>query len=259
MLMLYFSGTGNSKYVAELFAGNMGAVCHSIEEDVDFAALMKKSDIIAFCYPVYMSRVPRIMREFASGHMDELKGKKVIVFCTQLLLSGDGARAFAALLPKNHGKVIYAEHFFMPNNVNNMAILPMPRDKTIKKCMEKTAQKMQIVCGHIKQGKVKRRGFNPISRGLGLLQGVFLSSTERLANKTVRIDKDCTRCGVCVKICPMENLALDDGEITHHHNCTMCYRCINKCPEKAINVVFRGKVKKQYKGPIILKGQPSWN
>jgi len=248
MLIVYFSGTGNSKYVAELFSSNMSAACHSIEEDVEFADLIAKSDTIAFCYPVYMSRVPRVMREFAARHMNALQGKKIIIFCTQLLLSGDGARAFAALFPKRHADVIYAAHFFMPNNVNNVAILPMPSEKTVKKCMEKAECKIRKVCADINRGKVKKRGFNPVGRLLGLPQGVFMSATERMANKTIRMDDDCTKCGVCVKICPTSNLVLEDGKVTHNHTCTMCYRCINQCPEKAINILFRGKVKKQYGG-----------
>ena len=47
--------------------------------------------------------------------------------------------------------------------------------------------------------------------------------------------------------------AIRYGKITHNHNCTMCYRCINKCPKKAIRVLLRCKVKKQYKG--IKKGE----
>jgi len=248
MLILYFSGTGNSKYVAELFAHNTSAACHSIEEGAEFVSLIADSDTIAFCYPVYMSRVPRVMREFAVQHMNALKAKKIIIFCTQFLLSGDGARAFAALFPKGHVSVIYAEHFFMPNNVNNVAILPIANDKAVKKCMVKAEHKMHKVCDDIKNGKVKRRGFNPLGRLLGLPQGVFMSATERLANKSIRINDDCTDYGISVKNCPTKNLISIDGKITHNHNCTMCYHCINKCPKKSINVVFRGKVRKQYEG-----------
>jgi len=248
MLMLYFSGTGNSKYVAELFASEMNAACHSIEESVDFGLMISESDRIAFCYPVYMSRVPRIMREFVSRHLGVLKGKKVIIFCTQLILSGDGARSFAALFPNNYVEVIYAEHFFMPNNVNNVPILPMPSEKTIASCINSAKRKMAKVCADIRQGKVKKRGFNPLSRLLGLPQGVFMSKTEQLANKSIRVDADCTVCGLCVKICPTNNLAVNEGKIIHNHNCTMCYRCINKCPKMAISVLFQGKVKKQYRG-----------
>ena len=117
MIMLYFSGTGNSKYVAELFCRNMNASCHSIEENADFTALLASEEVIGFCYPIYGSRVPRIMREFVSVHTDSLKAKKLIIFCTQMYFSGDGARAFIDIFPRNHAEVIYAEHFLMPNNV----------------------------------------------------------------------------------------------------------------------------------------------
>ncbi|MDD4772914.1 MAG: hypothetical protein PHZ09_04840 [Eubacteriales bacterium] len=40
ILILYFSGTGNSRYIAELFAAGMNARCHSIEEAEDFDALI---------------------------------------------------------------------------------------------------------------------------------------------------------------------------------------------------------------------------
>ena len=36
MLMLYFSGTGNSKYIANLFSKKVNAKCYSIEENIDF-------------------------------------------------------------------------------------------------------------------------------------------------------------------------------------------------------------------------------
>ena len=246
MLTLYFSGTGNSKYVAELFSRNMDAECRSIEENADYSTLIAQSDKIAFCYPVYMSRVPRIMREFVKQHMKPLKGKKIIIFCTQLILSGDGARAFAALFPKGHVEVIYAEHFFMPNNVSNMAILPMPSEKSMKKYALKTQLKMQKICNNINAGRVKKRGFNSISRFLGLFQGVFMGTMEKKANSTVKVSSDCSKCGVCVTVCPMKNLEIVNGVVTHKHNCTMCYRCINKCPHKAITVFWHGKVRKPY-------------
>ena len=248
MIVFYCSGTGNSKYIAELFCQNMNAMCHSIEENIDFEQLLKTEDVVAFCYPVYMSRVPRIMREFVARHMKQLNNKKLIIFCTQLILSGDGSRAFVDLFKENRVEVIYAEHFFMPNNVNNVFFLPMTSDKGIKRCIENSQRKMQTVCHNIKNEKIKKRGFNIISRILGLFQGVFMPMVEKQSNNSVKITNDCTKCGICVSICPMNNLAYKNENITHKNNCTMCYRCINKCPKKAITVVFRGKVKKQFKG-----------
>ena len=117
MLVLYFSGTGNTKYIAELFSEKMGAQCLSIEGGTDFDMAVAGHDIIAFCYPIYGSRVPLIMRGFVARHMAALKGKNLIIFATQLMFSGDGARVLCDLFPKGHIKVTYAEHFLMPNNV----------------------------------------------------------------------------------------------------------------------------------------------
>jgi len=248
MVMFYFSGTGNSKYVAELFAQNKNIPCHSIEEDIDFDEIISANDVITFCYPIYMSRVPRVLREFVAQHMKSLKDKKLIIFCTQIILSGDGTRALVALFPKNHIDAIYTEHFFMPNNMPDIPIIPIINGDDIGKSLIRAKSKMDMVCRNIQNGKVKKRGFNIISRILGIPQALLLNSVENRANRAVSIDNDCNNCGLCIKICPMNNFSVENAKVTHNHNCTMCYRCINACPEKAISVLLSGKIKRQYKG-----------
>lgn len=246
MLALYFSGTGNTKFIAELFGKYMNADCYSIEDDVDFLKLISAEDTIAFCYPVYGSRVPRIMREFVAKNIKFLKGKQIIIFCTQLIFSGDGARAFTDMFPQGYIKVIYAEHFFMPNNVSNLFFLSIGNEKDIAKCTALAEKKMSKVCGDIMSKVIKRRGFNPVSRGLGLIQGVFITKFEEAIRSSVRIRDNCTQCRLCVEICPMKNLVNGDNRITDSQNCTGCYRCINRCPQKAITVLFKSKPKRQY-------------
>jgi len=244
ILTLYFSATGNSKHISELFSRQMNAKCHSIEESLDFGALIAKSDTVAFCYPIYWSRVPRIMREFAARYMYALKGKKLIIFCTQQILSGDGARAFAALFPRGHAEIIYAEHIFMPSNIWPVTTNQMK----IKRSFERAEQKMLAACRNIRRGKVKKRGFSFIGRALGWIQAPLMSPMERKALNSIKINGDCNQCGICVSSCPMKNLILENNQVGHWHNCSVCYRCVNQCPKKAITVVFHGKVKKQYRG-----------
>ena len=248
MIMLYFSGTGNSKYIAELFCRHMDAECYSIEDDIDFEKLIKSNETIGFCYPVYGSRAPRILREFAVKQRETLKNKKLIIFCTQVLFSGDGARSFTDIFPRGHIKVMYAEHFLMPNNVCNFFLTPLESEKKVERYVMNAERKMQLVCENIKAGVIKKRGFNIISRLLGLPQGVFVPLLERKARKSVKINAGCNQCGLCVSLCPMDNLINENGKITHKNNCIACYRCINKCPEKAINVFVNGRIKKQYNG-----------
>ena len=246
MVMFYFSGTGNSKYAAELFCREMGALCHSIEEDIDFSALITSSKTIGFCYPIYGSRVPRIMRGFVTKHMASMRGKNVIIFCTQMIFSGDGARALTDLFPRGHINVIYAEHFFMPNNVPNITSLFNPSKKFVNRSILKTQRKMTAVCRDINTGIIKKRGFSTVSRLLGLIQGSMWPRLEKRAARSIRINDNCNVCEKCTTACPMKNLKKSNGKIIHNNNCTVCYRCVNICPKKAITTMLHWKVRRQY-------------
>jgi ferredoxin len=256
-LTIYFSGTGNTKYIAELFSRKMDAACYSIEADTDFSAEIKRHDTIAVCYPIYGSRVPLIMREFVAKYVDDFKGKKLIVFVTQLAFSGDGARVLTDLFPANHVNVIYAEHFSMPNNISNTFFLRQRSNKSLAKKAHKADRKMDRVCHDIRNGKVKRRGFSAFSKLIGKVQGkpwqgdsrnisASKGSMEYRAKHSVKIDANCNACNICVQCCPMHNFENVQGIITPKDNCTICYRCINLCPQKAISVWFSQKPKWQY-------------
>jgi len=243
--MFYFSGTGNSKYIAELFTKKASAQCYSIEESLDFNSLIASQKVIGFCYPIYSSRIPRIMREFILNNQNILKDKEIIIFCTQDLFSGDGARAFLDLLPKKHVKVIYAEHFLMPNNITNAWFYPTNNQRKIQKRKELANKKIDIIYYNISKGIIKKRGFNPFSKLLGFPQALFFPFVERIGRKGISIDDDCNLCGKCLKICPMNNFDFKE-KIIPGDNCTLCVRCVNECPKKAITLIFRKKIKKQY-------------
>ena len=259
ILTVYFSGTGNSAYAAEIFAAQMGGKCLSIEDEADFSVEFAAHDTVAFCYPIYGSRPPLIMRQFAARHAADLQGKKLVILVTQWAFSGDGARVFTDLFPKDHFDVIYAEHIVMPNNVSNVFFLRRTGDKHLRRRMFAAAAKIARICRDINNGVVKRRGFSGFSRFLGNLQGkAWLGDSANVAAKpgsmeykaknSVKVYENCNACGLCVPACPMKNLKIVEGALIHNNNCTVCYRCVNLCPQKAIAVFFKKKPKWQYKG-----------
>ena len=259
ILTIYFSATGNTKFIAELFSRNIGAKYFSIEDNADFDNEIKAHDTIAVCYPIYGSRVPLILREFLARYMNAFEGKKLAIFITQLAGSGDGARALCDLFSPGHVEVIYAEHFFMPNNVCNFALLWKTSDWSTRIRLKMAEKKMNRVCQNINSGIIKKRGFSLLPRLVGKIQGIpwqgdsknahaSPGTMEHKAKHSVKIDATCTVCGICVPCCPMKNLELQNGIINHRNNCTTCYRCVNLCPQKAITVFFHKKPKWQYEG-----------
>ena len=263
MLTLYFSGTGNTEFIAKLFSQKMRAECLSIEmkeEPIDFLERISAHDTIAFCYPIYNSRVPRNMREFTAEHKDILKGKKIIILVTQMFFSGDGARVFTDLFEKDTMEVIYAEHFNMPLNMGNVVILNFwkPTDESIRRSVRRAKLKMNRICNNINNGVVKKRGFAKGSELLGFIQGkpwqkdtgkIVADRNEKRGQSGVKVYDNCNACNLCTKICPMNNLVSDNGEIIQQNNCIICYRCVNHCPQKAITVLIPCKPSWQYRGP----------
>lgn len=249
MLTLYFSGTGNSKFIAERFSQRMEAECHSIEEEIDFEKMLATSKTITVSYPIYGSCVPKIMREFVAKYRLLFNGKNLIILSTQLMFSGDGSRVFTELLEGITVNILYAEHFNMPNNICNFFLFPVANQEKIVRCVKKAELKLGILCNNIQKGIIKKRGFNPFSKYLGLLtQRISFSALEKKAENDVRITDDCIVCLKCVEICPMKNLEEIDHKIEQKGNCTLCYRCVNACPQKAITVLLHSEVKKQYGG-----------
>ena len=64
----------------------------------------------------------------------------------------------------------------------------------------------------------------------------FYNKTTGYCDK-VKISDACIGCGLCVRSCPMNNLAINDGKATASDKCAMCYRCLNICPKQAITIL----------------------
>jgi ferredoxin len=251
MMVLYFSGTGNSRFVAELFRQRTGAECHSIEEAVDFAGRMARHGEIAVCYPVYCSGVPRLMREFAEEYRESFRDKQVLIFCTQMMFSGDGARSFTDLFPAGWFAVRYAEHFFMPNNLCNVLPAFTYSRRTVRRETGRAAARVERICRRLERDREKHRGFGALPRKVGYMQRRYFPATEEKARDNVRVGDACTACGLCARRCPVCNLRLVGGKLIPQGNCMFCYRCVNLCPRKAITVVYHKPVTSQYKGPSV--------
>ena len=64
--------------------------------------------------------------------------------------------------------------------------------------------------------------------------------------KAFHVSDDCIGCGKCVKLCPLNNITLENGKPVWGRKCTHCMACISYCPEKAIEYGKKSSEKERY-------------
>ena len=57
-----------------------------------------------------------------------------------------------------------------------------------------------------------------------------------LASKDYLVDKKCSGCGTCLKVCPAGNITIEDGKPKFGNKCYKCYACIHNCPKNALHL-----------------------
>ena len=83
MLGVYFSGTGNTKYVLNLFLKNLGQT-YSISsiEDKDTLEKIKKNKDIVIAHPIHYSCIPKIFRDFLDNNIELFRDKNIFIITT---------------------------------------------------------------------------------------------------------------------------------------------------------------------------------
>lgn len=54
------------------------------------------------------------------------------------------------------------------------------------------------------------------------------------SDKNFYADDNCTSCGICEDVCPVNNIIIIDNKPEWQHRCQQCLACINYCPEQSI-------------------------
>jgi len=261
-VLFYFSGTGNTWWVAEELSRHLNqkgfnSRAYSIEKitSANAASLIEESTLVGFGYPIHGSDLPQPMKEFIEA-LPQYPGKDALVFCTQWLWSGDGAYIGASMLKEKGYTVKWGEHFLMPNNVSVSVIrLPYTNDPArLSAVRQRVARKINRLVSRITAGKLYRHGFNTFAYLLGCMQRLpFRRYYHRLQND-IAINKNvCIDCGDCVRLCPVGNLYYAGEEIKTKGNCILCTRCYNFCPVAAVTYMNRPHQPERgepYRGPI---------
>lgn len=251
----YFSGTGNTRYVTEELCRRLSPGYQTqvldISEPADQEAALSSAESVLLAFPIYGSSPPVPMRRFVYKHIRQLKDKELIVVATQYLFSGDGAASLGRTIERLGGRVSYAEHFDMPNNLSDCTALKIRNREEIERMLRKAERRMDGFARRILAGKSFRRGFHPIAHAVGYFcQRKWWRKTEDEKRGALKVDPQrCIGCGLCCRSCPVHNIVVEQGKARPQGDCALCYRCVNLCPKQAIVLFGKQPPVHQYRGP----------
>ena len=239
MVGVYLSGTGNTKHCTQKFlsALDSDAKCIPIEDKESIDAL-RKNEAVVLAYPTQFSNVPYMVRDFAICHQDVWEGKKIFLITTMGAFSGDGTGCLARVLKKYGAIILGGMQIRMPDAVCDSKLLKKSLAEN-RGIIHEADSKIEKIASMIKQtGKYPQEGLSFPAHLAGLFgQRLWFYHKTTGYSKKLKISDDCIGCGLCVSICPMGNLRIQNGKAVSLEKCTMCYRCISSCPKKAITLL----------------------
>lgn len=239
-MILYFSGTGNSKYVAESLA-------NILKETIHFIPAVNPSDItvpdqrIIFVFPIYSWGVPPLVTNFINRLPDSFMGSvrhdkiPIIMVAT----CGDEVAMAPEMFIetwKNRGvRVDAIWSILMPNNYVLLPGFDVDSTEVEQKKLDKAPSRIRDIADRINHEEWKF-DFERGSWAKTKTAVVFpLFKHWGMNPKKWSVSEECVQCGRCAAACPLKNIHMSAGRPVWGNRCVSCTACYQHCPTRAIS------------------------
>ena len=239
----YFSGTGNTflvvKKMVETFQReginvNLQKIEYSDPSNINL------DNTIGIAFPVAVFSTYPFVWDFIHS-LPKAEGTEIFMADTLGGFSGGIVGPVREIVKKKGYKPIGAFEIQMPSNIFLIQDKDTNESKVQKGLIEAEKYALEILNGKSNWGRIPifSDAMNLFSIGTLKLTGVNLHQKLFLFDPN---DQKCSKCGICTKLCPIENITIDDdGYPKHSLDCQYCLRCVSFCPKKAIPAKFNYK------------------
>lgn len=230
-MVLYFSGTGNSRYVAKKIAEISEDALISIGQKIkggDYDAIRSEKPFV-FVGPVYAGRLPRVMEEYI--RKVNFSGTQKTYFI--------GTCAATPWVTVQYVEKLCGEKGFSLLGFNSV-VMPQgylagggtqPKEAN-DKVLKEAEPKITAIAEMIRDKQMLSKEQPGKSLMSKVLNPIMYSMIIRA--KKFRVTEKCNGCGKCEQYCPLNNVKLTNGKPVWGKECTHCMACIAGCPCEAI-------------------------
>ena len=254
VIIFYFTGTGNSLYVAKEISKSFKQVdivgIPQAVENKEFD--YENYSEVGFVMPLYFMGMPVMVKEF----IDEIhipNATYIFSVVTRAYTKGLVFTEINKSLIKQGKNLNYGRYISFPDCYIrwDQAHAEESQQKVFKKATNQLEIMKQELLGE--KMYVQKEGIilNATSSTINKIWKARLSSL----NKTFKVSEDCNRCGICIRTCPAKNISLEGNMLKWDKKCQDCMACVQSCPQKAIYFNGRTKNKRRYRNPNISRNE----
>lgn len=260
-MILYLSGTGNTRHVAETLAAALGdrTVDVATIPDGSFTLQLDKGEKLGFCFPVHGWRPPQQMRRFIHRltvkTASPLENVYSYAVCTAGDTVGEAMDIFIADAAKSGIKINGAFDVKMPNTYVGLPFMDVDGKEVENEKLSTAAERLAAVSTAIEK-REEGQCLNYIGRW-PRINSRFLGTlfVRRLVtDRYFKVDESlCVKCGKCAAVCPVGDIECGKGKYPQwkgNKKCMTCFACYHSCPKHAIQFGWMTRGKGQYLYPV---------
>ena len=228
MTIFYFTGTGNSLFVARKIANATNATLISIPQAIAEQRTYT-DDAIGFVYPQYAIGLPKMVRRFILNNT--FKADYFFAVDLYSFIHANALGEIAAILHLNYGAYLKT-----PGNFIFLFSPPKNPSAVLAKAEKKLDKIIADILNRVDKPVKPRKSIG--------------NATKYVGKSEFKLTEDCTKCRTCIRVCPANNIQLGD-KITFSDKCEACFACVNLCPARAIYSNIAKSKRRQYRNPAI--------
>lgn len=234
MKIFYFTATGNSLEVAKSFGGEALSIPKVLRSEDRYF----EEDVIGFVIPSYVSSIPTLVEDFIAASTFKANYVFAIVTYGNMIL---GVPYHFSHIASKHGlRIDYANQIKMVDTSLKYYDMDKQIETLGKKNVEATLEKINRDV----QNRVKNKGQgNRLTNQITKLGYKAYRKEIGDCDNLFTVEDHCTKCGVCAKVCPVDNIEVTDT-VHFKSKCIRCYACTQNCPVNAIR--FEGEKSKSW-------------